>query len=226
MTEHYLGEFRLILRPHQRAKYLKLRFDARNRTALLTVPPGISTGKAIQFARKHQDWIEEQDENSPKVTALIAGEKIPYQGRLVTIIHRPDSRGAIEISNRQLIVGGPLPGFEVRLGNWLAKQAWFALIEAVEKFTPVLGLEPGRVVVRDNRSRWGSCSSRKTLSFSWRLILTPGDILHYVAAHEMAHLAEMNHGPQFWQQVKRMSPDYKDARRWLKSEGSRLMLIG
>jgi hypothetical protein len=81
-------------------------------------------------------------------------------------------------------------------------------------------------MVRDTASRWGSCSTRKTLSFSWRLIMAPPDILQYVVAHEMAHLVEMNHSPAFWKNVEKMDPEWKKSRRWLKSEGNSLMLIG
>jgi len=226
MTGYYLGRFPLILRPHPRARHLKLRFDARNRTALLTVPPGFPTRKALQFAEKHHDWIKDQDDKSPERLLLIPGQEIPYRGQPVTLTHLPDNRGSVKIDSARLIVGGPQAGFEVRVRNWLEKQARIALQDAVEKFTPRLGQGPKRIMIRDTTSRWGSCSSRKTLSFSWRLILTPGDVLQYVAAHEMAHLVEMNHGPEFWRLVGRLHPDWQSNRRWLKSQGNGLLLIG
>ncbi|PCI33179.1 MAG: zinc metalloprotease [Alphaproteobacteria bacterium] len=190
------------------------------------MPPGISDRKAIQFAQKHHDWIRDQYDKSPDSTPLHAGEKIPYLGRTVRILHAPDTAATIEVTEKSLIVGGPAEGFETRLENWLKKQARQALHDAVDTFTPLLGHKPHKVVVRDTTSRWGSCSSRKTLSFSWRLIMASPDILHYVVAHEMAHLVEMNHSPAFWKIVEKLYPDWKTCRRWLKSEGNGLMLIG
>ncbi len=224
--EYYIGDFPLILKRHPRAKYLKLRFEARSCTALLTLPPGISDRKALQFANKHHDWLCDQYEASPDITPLTANETIPYRGQTVKIIHTPEKPAKIEVKDGILIVGGPLSGFETRLQNWLKKEAKLALSEAIEKFVDTLGQRPRRLMVRDTRSRWGSCSTRRTLSFSWRLIMAPPDILHYVVAHEMAHLAEMNHSPAFWIIVEKMCPDWKKSRRWLKSDGNSLMLIG
>ena len=86
----------------------------------------------------------------------------------------------------------------------------------------LLGLKPRRVVVRDQTSRWGSCSTARVLSFSWRLIFAPPFVLDYVAAHEVAHLKEMNHGPRFWALVRKTNPRMDEARRWLKRHGAEL----
>jgi predicted metal-dependent hydrolase len=85
-----------------------------------------------------------------------------------------------------------------------------------------LGRRFSRLSLRDTRSRWGSCSSRGGLSYSWRLILAPPDVLDYVAAHEVAHLAEMNHSPAFWALVARLCPGYQAPRGWLRREGAGL----
>lgn len=224
--EYYIGDFPLKLRRHPRAKHLKLRFEARSGAALLTLPPGIPIRKALQFANRHHGWLCDQYAASPDITPLRAGETIPFQGRRVKIFHVPETAATIDFKDGMLKVGGPEAGFETRLQNWLEKQAGIALKNAVDICQPHLGVRPHTLTVRDTRSRWGSCSTRKNLSFSWRLIMAPPDILHYVVAHEMAHLVEMNHSPAFWKIVKKMSPDWKISRRWLKSEGNGLMLIG
>jgi predicted metal-dependent hydrolase len=84
-------------------------------------------------------------------------------------------------------------------------------------------VRPGRVTVRDTKSRWGSCSQNGSLSFSWRLILAPDFVRDYVVAHEVAHLKEMNHSPRFWAQVKLLSPDMVRARQWLRDHGRTLL---
>jgi predicted metal-dependent hydrolase len=109
-----------------------------------------------------------------------------------------------------------------RLRDWLIDRARKELSERVAHHAQNLGLRPRRVIVRDQTSRWGSCSSARVLSFSWRLILAPAYVLDYVAAHEVAHLKEMNHGPRFWDLVKRTMPRVDEARRWLRRNGAEL----
>jgi predicted metal-dependent hydrolase len=89
-----------------------------------------------------------------------------------------------------------------------------------------LGVKPSRITVRDTASRWGSCSSARTLSFSWRLILAPDFVLDYVVAHEVAHLREMNHSPRFWAHVKALVGDERPHRAWLRAEGAKLHAFG
>jgi predicted metal-dependent hydrolase len=89
-----------------------------------------------------------------------------------------------------------------------------------------IGREVARINIRDTKSRWGSCSGRGNLSFSWRLIFAPEWVIDYVVAHEVAHLAEMNHGPRFWRLVESLSPDSAAARAWLKRHRSRLFSYG
>ncbi len=81
-----------------------------------------------------------------------------------------------------------------------------------------------RITIRDQKTRWGSCSARGTLSFNWRLMLAPPAILDYVVVHELCHLTHMNHSPAFWQAVEAVCPDYRDSRRWLKEHGQELVL--
>jgi len=226
MTEYYIGDFPLILRRHPRAKHLKLRFEARGYSAVLTLPPGISDRAALQFAHKHHDWICDQYDKSPDVIPLVVGATIPYCGQQMRICHAPDAVAGVMVQDRTLLIGGPKSGLETRLRNWLRKQARCALNDAVDDYAPRLGQRPHRIMIRDTKSRWGSCSSRKTLSFSWRLIMAPRPILRYVVAHEMAHLREMNHSPDFWRLVEKIYPDWRKSRRWLKSEGNGLMMIG
>jgi hypothetical protein len=89
-----------------------------------------------------------------------------------------------------------------------------------------LGVKVRRITVRDATSRWGSCSTTGVLSFSWRLVLAPAAILDYVAAHEVAHLKEMNHGPRFWALVEQTYPDMRSAKRWLQAHGMELHRYG
>jgi predicted metal-dependent hydrolase len=93
----------------------------------------------------------------------------------------------------------------------------------IDEEAPELGVEPARVQIRDQRSRWGSCSTRGTLSFNWRLVLAPFEVLDYVVVHELCHLREPNHSHRFWKLVERRRPDWRAQRDWLHEHGPELL---
>ncbi len=137
----------------------------------------------------------------------------------------PSRKNRVTLPDRllpRLCVSGQHEHAPRRLRDWLVKQAHEELSKRVAVHTGNLGLQARRVTVRDQTSRWGSCSSGRVLSFSWRLILAPSFVLDYVAAHEVAHLKEMNHGPRFWSLVRKTMPRMEEARRWLKKHGAEL----
>jgi predicted metal-dependent hydrolase len=110
--------------------------------------------------------------------------------------------------------------------DWLKRQAHLDLKARVAVHAKRLDLEPKRLYVRDQTTRWGSCSTSGALSFSWRLVLAPPLVLDYLAAHEVAHLGQMNHGPRFWALVERSMPRHEEARAWLKKHGASLHRYG
>jgi len=137
----------------------------------------------------------------------------------------PGRRSKVQLPDKllpRLCVTGLAEHAPRRLRDWLIKQAREQLSDRVQHHARNLGLKPRRVVVRDQTSRWGSCSTARVLSFSWRLIFAPPFVLDYVAAHEVAHLKEMNHGPRFWALVRKTNPRMEEARRWLKRHGAEL----
>ena len=105
---------------------------------------------------------------------------------------------------------------------FLKHEARTALAPAVDHHAASLGVTPARLTLRDTRSRWGSCTARGDLMFSWRLIMAPPEVLDYVAAHEVAHLVEMNHSRAFWDTVARTCPGFEEPRRWLKQNAEAL----
>ena len=90
----------------------------------------------------------------------------------------------------------------------------------VEYFAPLVGVTYNRIFIKEQKTRWGSCSSLGNLNFNWKLILLNEELLDYVVVHELAHRIEMNHSPRFWAQVERILPDYRERRKWLKEKGS------
>lgn len=98
-------------------------------------------------------------------------------------------------------------------------------LERVNYYALIMGISVGRIVIREQKTRWGSCSSKGNLNFNWKLILMPQEILDYVVVHELAHRFEMNHSPKFWNIVEGIMPDYKVRRKWLKENGNKYMNI-
>jgi len=116
--------------------------------------------------------------------------------------------------------------FEARLMRFFKNEAKNDLSARVAEYAAALEVKPGRIQVKEIRSRWGSCSADGVLAFSWRVILAPPFVLDYLAAHEVAHLKEMNHSRRFWAQVKKALPDYERGRAWLDAHGASLHAIG
>lgn len=217
--------FIIEIKRHSRAKRMKLRYDASSGNAVVTMPPRSSERAAKKFAEKNILWLEKQRRSSPLKKLLLPGEIIPFQGVDHLIIHDADKRAGVEIISGEIIVGGTIEGFSVRLENFLKKQARSAIEPMAHNMAHSINQNFRRIQIRDTKSRWGSCSSTGTLSFSWRLIMTPPEILEYVVAHEISHLKEMNHSRTFWKVVDQLVSDAKTSRKWLKGEGQQLMLI-
>ncbi len=218
-------KFPVLIKRHSRARKMKLRYDPANECAVVTMPPGANEKTAIKFVEQNLIWLDKQKASSPEQIFLSPGSCIPYKGETFIIIHSTDRSGRIQIEDNSFIVGGPIEGFPVRLENFLKKQARLTIEPTAKEMSLLIGKRFGRIQIRDTSSRWGSCSSSGTLSFSWRLVLTPPEILRYVVAHEIAHLKEMNHSPAFWAVVDQMVDNAKSSRKWLKTEGQQLMLI-
>lgn len=219
------------LKPNPRARRFILRLDTANRTIVITTPARADAEDALAFARSEAAWIRQRLKALPVPVPFIAGETIPLRGAPHLIHHATTGRGVVwsdtADDGRQAIhVTGGIEHLSRRLTDWLKRTARADITERVEFHAQTLGLSFRRITVRDQSSRWGSCTHDGVLSFSWRLILTPPEVLDYVAAHEVAHLKEMNHGPGFWRLVEQVVPDMKRHRRWLRRHGADLHRYG
>ncbi len=223
MTEIELRDppCRVRVRTRANARRFTLRLDAGGDGAVLTQPPGIGRSETRAFLEEHAGWLRAALERVPSVVAVGPGTRIPVEGRPVIVEVAPGPRRAPILEDTRLLLRGE--GNESRrIAQWLKLRARNRLAPAAEGYAAQLGRRVARVSLRDTRSRWGSCTSRGALSFSWRLAMAPLEVQDYVAAHEAAHLVEMNHSPRFWAKVDQLMPDWKRHRDWLRRQGREL----
>ena len=226
------GPVPVELRQHARARRYSLRQSAYSKYISLVIPEGGDVQAALAFARSQAGWLARQMQQTAPSKPFVDGGIFPFKGQDYELQHSPGFRGAVRIRNR---AGNAIPVIDVtappehlarRFRDWLKKQAREELCSRVEAHTRKLNIKAGRITVRDQSSRWGSCSSRGNLNFSWRLILAPPEVLDYVTAHEVAHLLEMNHSSRFWKIVETLRPDMKMQRRWLRQNSAELHAVG
>lgn len=212
----------LGIKLNPRARRLMVKVHPTSGAVMVIAPTQRSLDRALEFARSESDWIARQLAKVPSRVSLEPGAKIPYRGVEHTIT-RADSGPAALVPGAALIrVGGRSEHMPRRVADFLKRQAKHELQNKSIAYAAKLGLKPGRITVRDTASRWGSCSSTGSLSFSWRLILAPPFVLDYVVAHEVAHLKEMNHGPRFWSVLHTLVDDVATPQAWLRRHGTAL----
>lgn len=218
----------LNLRRSAQAKRMTLRVSRLDGRVTLSMPRGTSRRAALAFANEKADWIRGHLAQGPEARLLRPGGVLPLEGRQVTLRAGPVRAPRLEEAEDN--AGGPLLIVPARapertgprLRAFLKTRARDRLAPLSSALAGQLGREVGALSLRDPRSRWGSCSSAGRLMFSWRLIMAPPEVLHYVAVHEVAHLVEMNHSPAFWDLVGLLMPDFPENRDWLRQNGPQL----
>jgi predicted metal-dependent hydrolase len=225
------GEIHLVqLRRHRQARRYTLRIRSASREVVLTMPPRGSLKEARAFAQKHGAWIAARLRRLPEPAPFTHGTVVPLRGIDHRIVHCPEKRGTVWIETigveRNLCVAGAAPHVARRIHDFLKREAKRELEMASKQAAVQLGVSIKRVSVRDQSSRWGSCSTTGVLSYSWRLILAPPFVLDYLAAHEVAHTIEMNHSRRFWRLVEGICPHVGRAKTWLEAYGADLHRYG
>lgn len=222
------------VRRHPKARRLTLRVSRTRRAIVVTLPAQCDVGEAGSFVHRHIDWVRERLGSIPEPVPFRDGAFMPLRGEPHRIVFSATRLEAPVICLDRLDgakfgvlnVGGNRAHAPRRLREWLFEAARTDIDERILLHAKRLCVKPRRLTIRDQTSRWGSCSSNGSLSFSWRLIMAPPFVLDYVAAHEVAHLREMNHGPNFWRLVKETMPRMDEAKSWLQIYGMDLHRYG
>jgi predicted metal-dependent hydrolase len=215
------------VRLNPRARRLIVKVHPSTGEVAVVAPSERSVQKALDFARQEGDWIAGRLDRVPEPVYLEPGDTVLFKGNLY-VIRLSSERGSVWIDNdatRPTIrVSGKREHAARRVEDWLKKQARTQITRRLNALAEELGVKVRRITVRDATSRWGSCSTSGAISLSWRLIMAPNSVLNYVAAHEVAHLREMNHGTRFWRIVDRLvgQDEAEAAQAWLREFGTEL----
>jgi hypothetical protein len=239
----------ILVRRSSRARRFSLQINEAQHGAVLTMPAYSSFAEADEFLSHHLDWLKDRVAGLASPVPFTQGAVVPLRG-FAHVLHFAGSvrrRGVVWIEEAEDTKAAPawpggarvplkrLPRLCVtgehehaprRLLDWLKRQAHQDLKTRVTVHAKRLRLTPSRIFVRDQTTRWGSCSTTGALSFSWRLVLAPPFVLDYLAGHEVAHLGQMNHGPRFWALVTRAMPRHGQAQEWLHKHGASLHRYG
>jgi predicted metal-dependent hydrolase len=217
-------EVSYLLKRSQRARSVRLEVSGRA-GLVVVVPRRYSLHRLPDLLRAKRAWVLRKlaevaaHEPSRRGTILDSGDALPYLGRSLELVIRRDAgRGAVHVDWGRLIVSldGSRCDLHAAIERWYRARAESLLREKAEDVSSRLGLRYGRLTIRGQRTRWGSCSHKGNLSFNWKLMAAPEPVVDYVVAHEVAHLREMNHSKRFWAIVASVCPGWRASRQWLK----------
>lgn len=212
------------LKRHATARRMVLRLDRDGESFVLTIPKRQSQIASIRFIEASKIWMQNTLAHRGRKQDDQSTDKIMLRGVEMQIVRTGKARGLVQVDPvvKTISVSGTEAHCQRRLVDWLKQQAELDLRIASTGYAAKMQCGFSKLTVRDQKSRWGSCSADGALSYSWRLILAPPFVLDYVAAHEVAHLKEMNHGPKFWRHVLTHCVQTKVAKQWLKAHGHTL----
>ena len=217
-------DYPVLLTRHRRAKRFTMRLD-KNGHVKVTTPWRFSKRNVISFIRDHQDWIQKQQE-AEKSTPFHDGMIVPIEGVDHVITHIEGKGIKVTQEDGQLIVAGNIDRLPRAVERYLRKRAREIIVPLAHEKASTIGKKINRIAIKDTSTRWGSCSTKGNLNFSWRVIMAPPETLDYLVAHEVAHLQHMNHSHNFWDVCEGLSEAYSVGKSWLKKNGKMLQGFG
>ena len=231
LVKHGSQIYSVRLRRHRRARRYTLRIHPSDREAILTMPPRGTLADAKDFAQRHGGWIAARLGRLPKAAPFLRARGAAARCCRIASCIAPASAarcGRKPATAASGFSASPASAEHIdrRVHDFLKREARRDLQKAAQAYAQALGVKVKRLSIRDQSSRWGSCTSAGSLSFSWRLILAPPYVLDYLAAHEVAHLVEMNHSARFWRVVAKVCGHVERAKTWLDTHGNDLHRYG
>lgn len=229
-VEHEGETYAIHVRRMATARRFILRVRSATCDAVLTMPRRAALKDATEFAERNAAWIGVRLRRLPQLVPFAPGHVIPVRGAATRIVHARQARGVAWLGDddgeHALFVAGEDAHVARRVRDFLKSESRRDIQAAVVKYARAIGKPAPVVTLRDTKSRWGSCSSSGSLNFSWRLIMAPPQVLDYLAAHEVCHLAHMNHSPKFWALCRAICPQTDSAEAWLTAKGVDLHRYG
>jgi predicted metal-dependent hydrolase len=210
------------LKRSAKARRFSLRVSRLDGKVTLSMPLRAREGEALAFLKGHEGWLRQTLDTMPDsvVRPVSVGSTIAVEGR--ELLLSPGTGRGVRVDGDHLLVPGDPASAGARVAAWLKTLARDRLASASTRYAALVGRKYTTLALRDTRSRWGSCSPDGRLMYSWRLIMAPPAVLDYVAAHEVAHLVELNHSPAYWAVVSRICPGWQVQRAWLHANGQML----
>jgi predicted metal-dependent hydrolase len=197
-------------------------------TLTVRAPSRMKAADIRRFIEVKAEWIERKQASVRKDALVprhyVDGETFQYLGKEVPLRLVPEGKPALVMEAVFKLTKSARPRAESVFEAWYKQQARAVLTGRVDFYARKHGFEVKKIRISSARTRWGSCSAKKTLSFTWRLVMAPMEVIDYVVVHELCHLRELNHSPSFWAQVESILPGYKSCRKWLKDNGAKLHL--
>lgn len=218
------GESVSVMMVPKLTRSLKLSYHQGKKSFILSHPATLSDDTLFAFMEDHQDWFVETYKQKAIEKIIHIGDGFVFFGKKYALQKDKLRKRGIFEDHNTIWVGSLCHDPEL-LEKFLKQKAKAYFEEMAKHYAGRLGVSFEKLTVRDSSTRWGSCSSEKTLSFSWRLGFAPVEVADYVVAHEVAHLLQMNHSPAFWALVHGLCPQYKIHKKWLKERGHDLIAI-
>jgi len=212
----------IVYKPSLRVKRISLRLSPKELAFVLTHPPRATSRQLQRFLDQCGPWIQRQLKKISEAPSFYPGMILSFYGEEFECVHDPLRKRPV-LCQETKTLRIPPKFTQMDLYPFFKKIAHEKLLPLLHKAVEALDQRVEKVSFRDSKTRWGSCSGRKTISLNWRLVFLPPEVSYYVCAHEAAHLLHMNHSKAFWEAVERICPHYKKHRKWLKAHGSAWM---
>jgi predicted metal-dependent hydrolase len=208
-----------IVRSNRRSVGIQINHDA---SVTVSVPYLLPKFLINKFLQEKEDWIKQKQQLMVARIAEIKPDEYWYLGKTYKLVLGKTQKSLVEVSDKLYVGTNNSKFVKTYLESWYKQQARKIIIPRVQHYAKLAGATYRSISITTAETRWGSCSSEKTLNFNWKLVMAPVEVIDYVICHELAHLTELNHSHDFWETVRKMYPLYRQHRTWLKRYGNNL----